>query len=148
MTSWHPLTFFEGTRDPCNILDAGAGFVLCWQGNPEIRVGYDNPQKELIQVISDGMLIAVPEYVQSVFRPVLLYLLIQSGCLRYENPLLVGKDNSISAEAVPESMRSTKFRRSLRNWVYSRTVMWPRMHVLHWYCFRAEMQILLIPPSL
>ncbi|KAF8974465.1 golgi-body localization protein domain-containing protein [Flammula alnicola] len=52
--------YMKGTRDPHNISDTGSGFVLCWQGNPEIRVGYDNFQKELIQVMSDGMLIAVP----------------------------------------------------------------------------------------
>ncbi|KAF9485263.1 hypothetical protein BDN70DRAFT_871269 [Pholiota conissans] len=52
--------FMKGTRDPCNVLDTGAGFVLCWQGNPEIRIGYENLQKELVQVTSDGMVIAVP----------------------------------------------------------------------------------------
>lgn len=51
----------SGTRDPYNTVDSGAGFVLCWQGSPEICVGYENPQKELIQVISEGMLIAVPK---------------------------------------------------------------------------------------
>jgi hypothetical protein len=50
-----------GTRDPYNTLDSGAGFVLCWQGSPKILIGYENPQKELIQVISEGMLIAVPQ---------------------------------------------------------------------------------------
>jgi hypothetical protein len=52
---------FLGTRDPHHLYDAGSGFVLCWQGNPEIRVGYENQQKELIQVLSDDMLIAVPK---------------------------------------------------------------------------------------
>ncbi|KDR83645.1 hypothetical protein GALMADRAFT_235956 [Galerina marginata CBS 339.88] len=52
--------YMKGSRDPYETFDAGAGFVLCWQGNPEIRVGYENQQKELIQVMSDGMLIAVP----------------------------------------------------------------------------------------
>ena len=50
-----------GARDPYNTLDSGAGFVLCWQGSPEILIGYENPQTELIQVISEGMLIAVPQ---------------------------------------------------------------------------------------
>jgi len=50
-----------GTRDPHNLYDAGSGFVLCWQGSPEIRIGYENQQKELIQVLSDDMLIAVPK---------------------------------------------------------------------------------------
>lgn len=49
-----------GIRDPCEVHDTGCGFVFCWQGNPEIRIGYENPQKELIQVLSEGMLIAIP----------------------------------------------------------------------------------------
>ncbi|KAF8913997.1 golgi-body localization protein domain-containing protein [Gymnopilus junonius] len=54
--------YIKGSRDPCEIHDSGAGFALCWQGNPEIRVGYENQQKELIQVMSEGMLIAVPDF--------------------------------------------------------------------------------------
>ncbi|KAF9569300.1 hypothetical protein CPC08DRAFT_812902 [Agrocybe pediades] len=52
--------YIKGSRDPHQTYDDGAGFVLCWQGSPEIRVGYENQQKELIQVASDGMVIAVP----------------------------------------------------------------------------------------
>lgn len=52
---------FTGSRDPRKIVDDGTGFVLSWNGNPEIRVGYENLQKELIQVLSDGMLIAIPK---------------------------------------------------------------------------------------
>ncbi|KAJ3512535.1 hypothetical protein NLJ89_g3461 [Agrocybe chaxingu] len=59
--------FMKGTRDPYNTIDAGTGFVLAWQGNPEIRVGYENYQKELIQVMSDDMVIGIPEYFS--FRP-------------------------------------------------------------------------------
>ena len=55
------LTLFEGSRDPRKIVDDGTGFVLSWNGSPEIRVGYENLQKELIQVLSDGMLIAIPK---------------------------------------------------------------------------------------
>lgn len=55
------LIWSIGSRDPYKIDGPGSGFVLCWQGSPEIRVGYENPQRELIQVMSDGMLIAVPE---------------------------------------------------------------------------------------
>lgn len=52
---------FEGSRDPYEIHDNGAGFALCWQGKPEIRIGYENQQKDLVQVMSEGMLIAIPE---------------------------------------------------------------------------------------
>ncbi|PPQ99072.1 hypothetical protein CVT24_003632 [Panaeolus cyanescens] len=54
------INIIVGSRDPFNITDAGSGFVLTWQGSPEIRVNYENYQKELIQVLSDEMLIAVP----------------------------------------------------------------------------------------
>jgi hypothetical protein len=60
-----PLHFLTpallGTRDPHNLYDAGSGFILCWKGSPEIRIGYENQQKELIQVLSDDMLIAIPK---------------------------------------------------------------------------------------
>lgn len=55
------LSLITGSRDPRKIVDDGTGFVLAWNGNPEIRVGYENLQKELIQVLSDGMLIAIPK---------------------------------------------------------------------------------------
>jgi hypothetical protein len=50
-----------GSRDPHSTNDVGAGFVLSWQGNPEIHIAHLNEQQELIQVMSDVMLIAVPE---------------------------------------------------------------------------------------
>jgi hypothetical protein len=55
------LSAVAGTRDPYKLDDAGAGFVLCWQGNPEIRIGHENHQRELLQVMSNKMLIAVPK---------------------------------------------------------------------------------------
>lgn len=55
------LNAFAGTRDPYKLDDAGAGFVLCWQGSPEIRIGHENHQRELLQVMSNEMLIAVPK---------------------------------------------------------------------------------------
>uniref|UniRef100_A0A8H7Y1A7 Uncharacterized protein n=1 Tax=Psilocybe cubensis TaxID=181762 RepID=A0A8H7Y1A7_PSICU len=54
--------YIKGSRDPYSVFDTGAGFVLCWQGLPEIRIGYENPQQELIQVTSDKMLIAIPNF--------------------------------------------------------------------------------------
>ena len=58
---WSSNLNLSGTRDPYKLDDAGAGFVLCWQGSPEIRIGYENHQRELIQVMSNEMLIAVPK---------------------------------------------------------------------------------------
>lgn len=54
--------YLKGSRDPHSTNDVGAGFVLSWQGNPEIHIAHPNEQRELIQVMSDVMLIAVPDF--------------------------------------------------------------------------------------
>ncbi|KAF9268076.1 hypothetical protein L218DRAFT_994841 [Marasmius fiardii PR-910] len=51
----------SGLRDPYDISDKGAGFVLSWQGHTKLLVGLKNESKELIQVISDSMYISIPE---------------------------------------------------------------------------------------
>ncbi|KAF9008973.1 golgi-body localization protein domain-containing protein [Cyathus striatus] len=53
--------YLKGSRNPYKLHDDGAGFVLCWQGDPELRVGYTNDEGELIQVTSNSMLIAIPK---------------------------------------------------------------------------------------
>ena len=57
-----------GSRDPYEITGHGAGFVLAWMGSPRIRIGYDNPERELVQITSDQMVLSVPEYVPRFFR--------------------------------------------------------------------------------
>ncbi|KAJ7498810.1 golgi-body localization protein domain-containing protein [Mycena latifolia] len=52
----------KGLRDPYNINGAGAGFVLAWQGNPRLLIAQKNEDKELIQVFSDSMVIAIPDF--------------------------------------------------------------------------------------
>ncbi|KAJ7180202.1 golgi-body localization protein domain-containing protein [Mycena crocata] len=52
----------KGLRDPYNINGAGAGFVLAWQGNPKLLIGQENDDMELIQVTSDSMVIAIPDF--------------------------------------------------------------------------------------
>jgi hypothetical protein len=52
-----------GSRDPHDVLGEGAGFVLCWSGQPRLRIGYENEQKELLQVEGSEMIFAIPEYV-------------------------------------------------------------------------------------
>lgn len=55
------IEFSPGTRDPCNIINTGAGFALCWKGHPTLLIGYENPDRELVQMISDSALIVIPE---------------------------------------------------------------------------------------
>ncbi|KAI0081718.1 hypothetical protein K474DRAFT_1133165 [Panus rudis PR-1116 ss-1] len=50
----------KGSRDPYDLRGAGAGFALCWRGQPKLLIGQPNEQKELIQVISDSMFITIP----------------------------------------------------------------------------------------
>ncbi|KAG8742575.1 hypothetical protein FRC10_001240 [Ceratobasidium sp. 414] len=50
----------KGSRDPYEISGTGAGFALCWTGNPEIFVGYHLEEKELIQFQGDRMLLGIP----------------------------------------------------------------------------------------
>ncbi|KAJ6628726.1 golgi-body localization protein domain-containing protein [Mycena sp. CBHHK59/15] len=52
----------KGSRDPYKVSGSGAGFVLAWQGNPKLLIARENTDKELIQVISDSMLIAIPDF--------------------------------------------------------------------------------------
>lgn len=50
----------KGTRDPHQVSGLGAGFVLSWQGNTMLLIGRQNENRELIQVVSDSMSIAIP----------------------------------------------------------------------------------------
>ncbi|KAJ7764981.1 golgi-body localization protein domain-containing protein [Mycena maculata] len=52
----------KGLRDPYNINGAGAGFVFAWQGNPKLLIAQPNNDGELIQVYSESMVIAIPDF--------------------------------------------------------------------------------------
>ncbi|CAG8497028.1 4299_t:CDS:2 [Acaulospora colombiana] len=52
--------FAKGTRDPYLITGKGAGFVLCWRKDVEIRLGYANDQNEVLQVDSEEFALAIP----------------------------------------------------------------------------------------
>ncbi|KAF8897633.1 golgi-body localization protein domain-containing protein [Infundibulicybe gibba] len=58
--------YMKGARDPHSILDAGAGFVLAWQGAPQLLINHKNEDNELIQVKSDSMLVAIPDLQNAV----------------------------------------------------------------------------------
>ncbi|KAE9389611.1 hypothetical protein BT96DRAFT_834619 [Gymnopus androsaceus JB14] len=51
----------KGLCDPYEIIGAGAGFLFLWQGNTKLLIGRKNEEGELVQVISDSMLIAIPK---------------------------------------------------------------------------------------
>ncbi|PWN35857.1 uncharacterized protein FA14DRAFT_160841 [Meira miltonrushii] len=52
--------YLKGSRDPYHILGHGAGWVKCWRGNVELRLGFENPQKEVFQILSDEYILAIP----------------------------------------------------------------------------------------
>ncbi|KAG2141789.1 golgi-body localization protein domain-containing protein [Suillus bovinus] len=54
--------YMKGTRDPYILHDEGAGFGLCWKGNPKLLIGFPNDVNELIQVSSDTMSIIIPKF--------------------------------------------------------------------------------------
>ncbi|TCD68203.1 hypothetical protein EIP91_011375 [Steccherinum ochraceum] len=51
----------KGSRNPYDLRGSGAGFALCWKGHSHILIGQPNDQNELIQVVSDTMLITIPK---------------------------------------------------------------------------------------
>ncbi|KAI3476897.1 hypothetical protein L1887_61488 [Cichorium endivia] len=51
----------KGGRDPYGIQGQDAGWVKSWKGGVEIRIGYDNPQKEVFQILSHEYVLAVPD---------------------------------------------------------------------------------------
>ncbi|KAG2042334.1 golgi-body localization protein domain-containing protein [Suillus americanus] len=54
--------YMKGTRDPYTLHDEGAGFGLCWKGNPKLLIGFPNDVNELVQVSSDTMSIIIPKF--------------------------------------------------------------------------------------
>lgn len=56
--------FLKGSQDPYSITGFGAGFALVWRRNVCIEIGQPNSQRELVQVMSEELLISIPEYVE------------------------------------------------------------------------------------
>jgi hypothetical protein len=54
------LTYFSGSRDAWKTSGDAVGIALCARRNTHITIGYANPENELIQFISDDMLIVIP----------------------------------------------------------------------------------------
>ncbi|PKI82543.1 hypothetical protein MVES1_003814 [Malassezia vespertilionis] len=50
----------KGSRDPYRVDPDGAGWVMCWRQNVELRLGFANKDKEFLQVMSNVHLLAIP----------------------------------------------------------------------------------------
>ncbi|PWZ01312.1 hypothetical protein BCV70DRAFT_158220, partial [Testicularia cyperi] len=51
----------KGGRDPYLIEGQAAGWVKSWKGNVELRIGYDNPENEVFQILSHEYVLAIPD---------------------------------------------------------------------------------------
>ena len=56
----HYSDFIAGSRDAWKTSGNAVGIALCAKRNTRITVGHSNPQNELIQFLSDDMLIVIP----------------------------------------------------------------------------------------
>ncbi|CAO3623552.1 unnamed protein product [Cunninghamella echinulata] len=56
----------KGTRDPYLLLNHGAGMAKYWKGQVVWYLGYDNPQKEFIQIQSQYYTFGVPDLIRSI----------------------------------------------------------------------------------
>ncbi|KAF9247308.1 golgi-body localization protein domain-containing protein [Melanogaster broomeanus] len=54
--------YMKGSHDPYVLENDGAGFALCWRGEPQIKIGFRNEDHEIVQVISDNMSIIIPKF--------------------------------------------------------------------------------------
>ena len=51
----------KGSRSPYQLTGAGSGWVMVWRRHIELRLGYENPDMEFLQVRSGEHLLAVPD---------------------------------------------------------------------------------------
>ncbi|GAA5897882.1 hypothetical protein JCM6882_005104 [Rhodosporidiobolus microsporus] len=50
----------KGSRDPYALTGFGAGFAKAWKGNVQFRIGFDNPDHEFFQVLSEEYILGIP----------------------------------------------------------------------------------------
>jgi hypothetical protein len=51
----------KGERDPYSITNKGAGFCMCWRDEVRILLGFDNHDREFLQVESDEFILGIPD---------------------------------------------------------------------------------------
>lgn len=50
----------KGSRDPYALTGFGAGFAKAWKGNVQFRIGFDNPDHEFFQILSEEYILGIP----------------------------------------------------------------------------------------
>ncbi|GBB96916.1 hypothetical protein RclHR1_02870014 [Rhizophagus clarus] len=88
------LFYAKGSRDPYLVTGRGAGFVLCWSKNVEIRLGFPNDQNEVLQVDSEEFTCAIPN----------LAAVVSDGSLSADN---TGLESKLQNESLTDSETST-----------------------------------------
>jgi RNA pol II promoter Fmp27 protein domain/Domain of unknown function (DUF2405) len=51
----------KGERDPYSITGKGAGFCMCWRDDVRILLGFNNKDREFLQVESDEFILGIPD---------------------------------------------------------------------------------------
>lgn len=62
------VVHLKGSRDPYQVLGAGAGYAKVWRGDVRFLIGHDNPDHEVWQITSRDYVLGIPnlkEYVDS-----------------------------------------------------------------------------------
>lgn len=53
--------YLKGSRDPYSVLGNGAGWVMCWRGDVQVRIGFHNEDGEFLQFLSEEYVLAIPD---------------------------------------------------------------------------------------
>ncbi|KAK9898273.1 hypothetical protein P389DRAFT_193319 [Cystobasidium minutum MCA 4210] len=51
----------KGSRDPYQVDGIGAGFSLSWHNDVRWKIGFENPDREFFQILSDRFVLGVPD---------------------------------------------------------------------------------------
>jgi hypothetical protein len=79
----------KGERDPYSITGKGSGFCMCWRDEVRILLGFENRDREFLQVESDEFILGIPD-------------------LRdYEDNAATGLSKELSSEGDDKSVRSS-----------------------------------------
>jgi hypothetical protein len=60
VSEWNLVDQFLGSRNAWKTTGSAVGIALCAKHNTRITIGHPNPQNELVQFLSDDMLIVIP----------------------------------------------------------------------------------------
>ncbi|CAO1631545.1 unnamed protein product [Jaminaea pallidilutea] len=53
--------YLKGSRDPYSVMGNGAGWVMCWRKKVEVRIGYENEDREFLQFLASEFVLAIPD---------------------------------------------------------------------------------------